>query len=287
VEAAGLAFKAYEIEELADVYFFRPLGMIVARAARALGIGPTAVTVIGAALGVTAGLLFALPRYVVVACLLLILHSVLDSSDGQLARMTGRTSEFGRVLDGASGYVTHIAIYLAVLASALGRGGGARFAALVVAAAAANIAHAQSYDYYRASYTSIAIKGMAVPNTRVRRSRILRLYESLQERLAGLHPQVEAKVRSRSHDGIVRSDDRVGYRRCFYRAVRGWNLLGDNTRFYAVCILALVNRVEWFPLFVLLPMNAAFVLLWVWQVRADRRFLSETRADENRPIRSG
>src|SRR5437867_4490590 len=101
--------------------------MIVARAARALGIGPAAVTVVGAALGVTAGLLFALPRYAVVACLVLILHSVLDSSDGQLARMTGRTSEFGRVLDGASGYVTHIAIYLAVLASALGRGGGARF----------------------------------------------------------------------------------------------------------------------------------------------------------------
>jgi len=27
----GLAFKAYEIEEMADVYFFRPLGMVVAR----------------------------------------------------------------------------------------------------------------------------------------------------------------------------------------------------------------------------------------------------------------
>ena len=26
-EPEGLAFKAYEIEELADVYFFRPLGM--------------------------------------------------------------------------------------------------------------------------------------------------------------------------------------------------------------------------------------------------------------------
>src|SRR5438093_3941517 len=30
----ALAFKAYEIEELADVYFFRPLGAVAALAAR-------------------------------------------------------------------------------------------------------------------------------------------------------------------------------------------------------------------------------------------------------------
>ena len=43
---------------------------------------------------------------------LLVLHGIVDSADGQLARMTGQTSEFGRVLDGVSGYVTHVAIYL-------------------------------------------------------------------------------------------------------------------------------------------------------------------------------
>jgi phosphatidylglycerophosphate synthase len=274
VEAAGLAFKAYEIEELADVYFFRPLGMIFARAARSLGIGPSSLTVIGAATGISAGLLFAVPRYALAACVLLVLHSVLDSSDGQLARMTGRTSEFGRVLDGASGYATHVAIYLAVLAHGLARGGGARFAAVVAAAAAANVIHAQSYDYYRASYTAIAIEGAL--NAPARRSRILRFYESLQERLAGLHRRVEAEVGGRTLRGIVTSDDRARYRRCFYRPVRGWNLLGDNTRFYGICILALLNRVDWFPVFVLLPMNVAFVVLSVWQARADRRFLNET-----------
>src|SRR5262249_23136278 len=42
-----LAFKAYEIEELADIYFFRPLGMIGARAARRLRFTPAAVTAVG------------------------------------------------------------------------------------------------------------------------------------------------------------------------------------------------------------------------------------------------
>src|SRR6185295_14397859 len=102
------------IEELADVYFFRPLGMVVARAARALKLTPTAVTLAGALVGVAGGLLLYDPRLGLLAFGLIVLHSILDSSDGQLARMTGQVTEFGRVLDGVGGYVTHFAIYLAL-----------------------------------------------------------------------------------------------------------------------------------------------------------------------------
>jgi len=55
--------------------------------------------------------------------------------------------------------------------------------------------------------------------------------------------------------------------------VRGWNVLGDNTRFYAIGVLAALGRPDWFFMFVLVPMNAAFAALWLWQARADRRFL--------------
>jgi len=55
--------------------------------------------------------------------------------------------------------------------------------------------------------------------------------------------------------------------------VRGWNVLGDNTRFYAIGVLAAIGRPDWFFTFVLIPMNAAFAALWLWQLRADRRFL--------------
>ena len=40
----ALAFKAYEIEELADVYFFRPLGAVIAHSAKVLGLTPTHLT---------------------------------------------------------------------------------------------------------------------------------------------------------------------------------------------------------------------------------------------------
>ena len=103
---------------------------------------------------------------------------------------------------------------------------------------------------------------------------LLAAYERTQAWLAGLHPTVEASIDGRSSRGIVRVEDRERYRAFFYWPVRGWNLLGDNTRFYAVGVLAWLQHLDWFFAFILLPMNAAFALLWLWQARADRRFLA-------------
>ena len=69
-------------------------------------------------------------------------------------------------------------------------------------------------------------------------------------------------------------DDRARYRAAFYGPVRGWNLLGDNTRFYAIGVLAWLHHLEWFFAFILVPMNVALGVLWCWQRRADRRFLA-------------
>lgn len=272
--AGGLAFKAREIEELADVYFFRPCGMVFAVAARALHLTPTIVTLIGMAVGVAGGLMLASPHTAFAGFLVIVLHGVLDSSDGQLARMTGRSTEFGRMMDGVGGYVTHVAIYGGIIASALSRGSGLSIVGVAVAAGVANIVHAQMYDYHRTTYITIAVKGEPTPAMAGRPSRgIVGRYEAMQRLLAGLHPRVEQVTAERSLGGHVRGEDRDRYRRCFYAPVRGWNLMGDNTRFYAIGIGAWLGHVEWFLLFELVPMNAALVALWLWQRGADRRYL--------------
>ena len=68
--------------------------------------------------------------------------------------------------------------------------------------------------------------------------------------------------------------DRDRYRACFYRPVRGWNLLGDNVRRYAILVLVLVQRPAWFIPFTIGAMNLVVVLLWLYQQAADRRFLA-------------
>jgi phosphatidylglycerophosphate synthase len=273
-----LAFDTVEIEEWTDIYFFRPLGALVARGAAALRITPTQVTLFGAFIGIWGGSLLVDERLGLVAFALLILHGIFDSADGLLARMTGQITELGRVLDGVSGYSTHGASYLAIVAGMLHRGGSNAVLVWMALAALANIAQAQMYEYHRYLYKTVVAKGLAPRNDPVQiaspwlRS-VYRGYLRTQHLLGGLHPEVETLVTARATAGIVRDDDRARYREYFRAPVRGWNLLGDNPRFYAIGLLAWLHRIDLFFLFILVPMNLALIALWLWQRRADRRFL--------------
>jgi hypothetical protein len=279
VLAQGLAFKAFEIEELADVYFFRPLGFIVARCAAALRMTPTQLTVFGALAGVAGGAMLYDERLGLFAFTLLIGHGIIDSADGQLARMTGQVTELGRVLDGGGGYVTHGAIYIAIAAGVMHRGGSGTILVWMVLAGIANAAQAQMYDYHRTAYMTVVGEGRVPGSDPAKVSSssfrgLFRGYLMTQRWLIGLHAEVEDALATRSTAGVVRENDRAQYRECFYGPVRGWNLLGDNTRFYAIGVLVCLHRIDLFFAFVLLPMNLALVALWLWQRSADRRFLA-------------
>ena len=279
VLAQRLACKAVEIEDPADIYFFRPLGLVVARCGAALGLTPTQLTWFSMLLGIAGGALFYDQRLGLVAFSLLITHGIFDSADGQLARMTGQVTEFGRVLDGVSGYVTHAAIYISVVIGLLQRGAPILILAWAAAAVIANVIQAQMYDYHRHHYSSIVSNGL-VPNddpAKVPSSFIGGLYHgyiATQHALNSLHVEVESNIAQRSTDGAVRDSDRARYRDCFRRPVLGWNLLGDNVRFCAIGVLACLHRTDLFFVFVLVPMNLILVALWFWQRKADRKFLT-------------
>jgi phosphatidylglycerophosphate synthase len=268
-----------EIEELADVYFFRPLGSVVARPAAALGVTPIQLTIFSTLVGVAGGALLYDERLAVLGFALLIIYSVFDSADGQLARLTGQVTELGRVLDGVGGYVTHAAIYIAITAGVIHRGGSVAILVWAALAVIANMAQAQMYEYHRHHYATIVVKRF-VPRDDPEKIRspwiqwLYRWYLAMQRMLNGLHVEVESVMAARSIGGTVREDDRARYRDCFYWPVRGWNLLGDNTRFYAIGVLAWLQRIDLFFAFILLPMNLALIALWFWQRRADRKFLA-------------
>lgn len=217
-------------------------------------------------------------RLGLLAFAILILHGIIDSADGQLARMTGRTTELGKVLDGGSGYVTHAAIYLAIGAGMLHRGGSSAVVLSMLLAGIASAAHAQMYEYHRTAYSSIVGKGSMPRHEPASVAPWLRgLYRGyllMQRWLTGLHGEVEAVLSRRAIAGAVTDEDRIRYRNHFYAPVRGWNLLGDNTRFYAIGALAWFHRIDLYFAFILLPMNLVCVALWLWQRRADQRFLA-------------
>lgn len=280
VLAQGLAFKALEIEELADVYFFRPLGFVAARLAAALRTTPTQVTILSTVVGVAGGLLLCNERFALLGFALLIVYSILDSADGQLARLTGRVTELGRVLDGVGGYITHAAIYIGIVAGLVPSNATGRILVWAALAAIANAIQAQMYEFHRHHYATIVVQGLVLQDDPAKIDSgwikgLYRWYLALQRSLNGLHMDVESVIAARAKAGAVSAEDRVRYRECFYSVVRGWNLLGDNTRFYAIGVLAWLHRIDLFFMFILVPMNVALVGLWLWQRKADRRFLEK------------
>ncbi len=279
VPAHGLSSKAIEIEELTDVYFFRPAGLLIAHGARVVGTTPIGLTMLGALVGIAGGALLYDQRLGLFGFALLILHGIIDSADGQLARMTGQVTELGRVLDGVGGYVTHIAIYVGITAGLLHRGAPRTILLWAGLAALANVAQAQMYEFYRHHYKTIVTKrSLPLDNPDGINSAwiawLYRGYLNIQRMSNGHHVEVESALASRLIEGVVREGDVTLYRQSFYGPVRGWNLLGDNTRFYAIGLLTLFHRIDLFFAFILLPMNLALVGLWIWQRSADRRFLA-------------
>ena len=110
------SLKSLDTEEHIDLAFYRPIGYMWACLARRLGISPNAITIASIFLGIAAGVLFYFNNIWINAAgmLLLIWANSFDSADGQLARMTHQYSRLGRILDGLSGDLWFLAIYIAI-----------------------------------------------------------------------------------------------------------------------------------------------------------------------------
>ena len=155
-------YKARDVEETIDIYFYRPLGYVTAKACKALRISPNAVTIISIVIGVIGGHFFyyrdvAMNLY---GLLLWVFADMLDSADGQLARMINHRSKIGRILDGLGGNIIFLSIYLHLFARMTLTYPSIAWPLLFIFTLASGISHSlQSSlaDYYRNAYLKIVV----------------------------------------------------------------------------------------------------------------------------------
>ena len=110
------SLKSEDTEEWLDVHFNRPVGLCFALLSARLGVKPNTVTILSIVLGVAAGVMFGYTDLLhnIAGVILLMFANFGDSTDGQLARLTNQKSLLGRALDGVSGDVWFVAIYVAL-----------------------------------------------------------------------------------------------------------------------------------------------------------------------------
>lgn len=113
IENVRATLKSTDTEGNFELYVTRTPGYIWALFFRALHVHPVVVTLLSIVIGALAGPCFYSETFSInligIGCL--VLANMFDCADGQLARMTGKRTLIGRILDGFAGDVWFFSIY--------------------------------------------------------------------------------------------------------------------------------------------------------------------------------
>lgn len=144
-----------ELEDWLNGEIYHPLSMRLARALAATPVTPNMVSVAGGLTIVLAAVAYGMGTSLVAVLIGLALHMswhVLDGADGDLARITGRTSSSGEVIDGICDYAGHIVLYVTLGFMLSADVGPAIAWSLAIGAGAARIVQAAHYEVQRRQY---------------------------------------------------------------------------------------------------------------------------------------
>ena len=104
-----------ELQDPLNYYLYHPLAWQLARVLARTPLTPNMVSVMGAAMVVAASFAYTQLAWPASAALGMALHMgwhVVDGADGDLARLTGRSSPIGEMVDGLCDYVSHAVLYV-------------------------------------------------------------------------------------------------------------------------------------------------------------------------------
>jgi phosphatidylglycerophosphate synthase len=294
LENVRATLKAREVEETLDVYFYRPMGYVVARIAYALGVSPNAVTVSGMLLGLVGSHMF-LPAVLSVnmgGMALLIVAETFDAADGQLARMSGRFSPFGRILDGIGSNVIFVSIYVHLWLRLSATWGRFWPTLCILGAGISHSLQCAVSDYFRNAYL-LATTGEGEHETSARVEAkyaelrwtkqpggklLMRFYVNYvheQEMMARgfLALQREAAPFGRPWPSWIGD----AYRAVNQRLIKYYNILTSNTRMIALGVALLVGRPLLYLLFEIVALNSLLVVVLWRQNRHDLALAARVR----------
>ena len=301
----GATYKAREVEETLDVWFYRPIGYQIARAAWRLGLTPNAVTALGGLLGVLAGHFFLYRGWSPAAwgIALLITSEAFDSADGQLARLSGHYSKLGRILDGLTSNLVFMSIYFHLAIRIAAELGTAAAIGLVLAAAVSHSMQCSVADYYRNAFLYLGGVGRGELDEAQRvetdyralswprdlgHKLVLRLYlnytrqqEMLTRSFRALQREVAASYPEARPAWLAEA-----YRAMNKPLLKYYNILTANTRMFVLAVALCTKRPLLYLGFEIVFLNA--LLVWVSSVqdRNNERLLAKVRGahtSERRP----
>jgi len=275
-----LAAKGLAVEEWLDLHFFRPIGIRIARALYPTGISPDQVTLWSLLIGLVAGHLFVYrDRWIdVIGFVLFIVSDVFDSADGQLARLRGTSTRFGRALDGINDNLRFVNLYLHLMYRLAHAGVGWWGVLLVALAGLAHTYQSAAADFIRNAFLYLGVgKGgeLDLPEDLETRSagtvlerfgaRVYRDYVVRQAQLFPRSAKLMRLLRARGAGGGGRGGVPPAFREEYRERQEvllplcSW--LGQNIRFLLLGAAAIAGHISAFLWAEAVPMSLLLVVL--------------------------
>ena len=238
-------------------------------------------------MGAAAGVMFYFPdmTHTIIGILLLVWANLYDSADGQLARMTGKKTRWGRILDGFAGDVWFFTIYAAICLRLQGE--NIPFTQIhwgiwiwLLAAFSGFICHGkqcQLADYYRNIHLYF-IKGKSgseLDNFQKLRTELKSLswkrdgmwmvflyfygnYTHSQEQMTPKFQQLRKRLQEKYGDNPVPAELAAKFRKGSLPLIKYANILTFNTRAIALYISLLIDMPWLYLVFEIVVMNILF-----------------------------
>lgn len=275
---ARVTGKPRELQGFLNHTIYHPAARRLAAALARTPVTPNMVSVFGAMMVCATGVLYALidtPLAIVIGFALHLLWHVVDGADGDLARMTGRASPFGEVVDGLCDYGGHVVLYL-LLGYALQQTVGPWVWVIVVGAGASRIVQSVFAESSRRTYQWWVYGVPWIQHNRTAPSgaggTLARLYLKVSRAVTGPTERINALVMSAEADPparqrIARLAKESGRRTLLLPAI-----LGANPRTILLGLSMIAGSSIWFFLIELTVLNAV-LLVAIVQQRANCRRL--------------
>lgn len=274
------------IEDASNRYFIHPLSSLVVTVAKFLKVTPNFVSLLGLGCGLLAGYLYYhLPQqtYVLAAFGAMICWHILDGADGRLARETGQTSAFGRIIDGICDHLVFAAVYIALALHLMENGYSASIWWLVIGAGVSHAIQAAGYEERRQQFQR-RLKGIerntVEENLLViegKRSFWASFYDKAQKFVAGGKYGFDEKLSELRANGDLENHT-VPLINKTASMVRAWGLLNANNRTALIFICAFLGEPIFYFAFELIILNIVLIALMIAEKHQEQKLTAEASA---------
>ncbi|MGB8952429.1 MAG: CDP-alcohol phosphatidyltransferase family protein [Candidatus Aminicenantales bacterium] len=281
------SLKHIEVEEVLDLYFYRPLAFALVKALYPTNITPNQLTIISLFVGILSGICYGFGYHsaIIAGGLFYGLSIVIDCSDGQLARLKQNGTRLGRILDGLIDYFVSLAIYIGIGIGLAPQSGYRMRWFLIGVAALSNFIHSIALDFYRNRFLDFVhgTKNSIGDDTQSFRQEFHRLKRRKRKFLRRAviwlylrYSEVQRKLTINWDNGRdakrFNADD---YYKKNRMALRFWTFLGSTTHGTLLIVTSFLNRLDIYFLGIIVGGNIWLAIMFIVQNRIDQRLEQE------------